>query len=646
MGMLVNIDNGGTLTDICVLHNNKVYKTKTLTTPYDLSKCLFDGLSDISKVFYGEEDLAKLLAEVEHIRYSTTQGTNAIVERKGPKLGLILNKGNSGLIKKLRAHDEELYDFLVGDRIAEIELEDLQDNDKAKDTATVITHLTSSGANRVVVCFDIEQAVKYETQFKAIALDTYPRHLLGAVPMLFASELADDVSADRRGWTALINSFLHPAMESFLYNAENRLRQYRTRNPLLIFRNDGNASRVAKTIAIKTYSSGPRGGMEGVKSFSKQYQLANVLSMDIGGTTTDIGHVVRSTVGEERRGKVVGVPISFALCEISSFGIGGSSILSVSDGSINVGPESVGAVPGPACFGRGGKDATMTDVSLLMGLLDPTTYFGGGLALDAERARSAIADNIATPLGISVEEALIQLHSAYEQKIANEMNAINKTDDEMVLLAFGGAGPMNACGCAEKAGINTVFVPKMASIFSAFGMGSCDIGQNYSVVLPDHDQAALKDAYEDLLLRAERDMFAEGFTTGDYEITAQLVGEKDSKDSIHQLDGKIALPKELDNADTITLEVSARKRLQSEDDKQAKVSKTSPASASKTRSIFAENQEWQEVPVYEVSSMETGAHAVGPAIIEEEYFTCLVREDWEFVVTEVGDICLTKGAKS
>ena len=453
MGMLVNIDNGGTLTDICVLKGNDFYKTKTLTTPYDLSKCFFDGLRDISKVIYGEEDVAKLLTEVEHIRYSTTQGTNAIVERKGPKLGLILNKGNRDLIKHMRAHDEELFDFLVGDRVAEVNLDDLSDESKAADTATVITKLTSMGANRVVVCFDVDQASSLEAQFKLIAFDIYPRHLLGAVPMLFASELVDDVSPDRRGWTALINSFLHPAMESFLYNAEKRLREYRTKNPLLIFRNDGNASRVAKTIALKTYSSGPRGGMEGVKSFSKQYNLSNVLTMDIGGTTTDIGHVVNNSVNEERHGKVEGVPISFALCEILSEGVGGSSILSVVDGAIQVGPESVGAVPGPASFGRGGKNSTITDVNLLMGLLDPSTYFGGGLALDIERARAAIDENVATPLNITNDESLHQLRNAYEQKISNGLTSFGAVVDGTVLLAFGGAGPMNACGVAEKAGI-------------------------------------------------------------------------------------------------------------------------------------------------------------------------------------------------
>lgn len=641
--MLINIDNGGTLTDICALKGDNSYKTKTLTTPYDLSKCFFDGLRAISEVIYGKEDVSRLLAEVEHIRYSTTQGTNAIVERKGPKLGLILNKGHSDLTGRMRAHDEELYDFLVGDRVGEIDLDDLEG--KGADAATVITRLTSAGANRIVVCFDVDQAQKFETKFKEIAFENYPRHLLGAVPMLFASELVDDVLSDRRGWTALVNSFLHPAMESFLYNAENRLREYRTKNPLLIFRNDGNASRVAKTIAAKTYSSGPRGGMEGVKAYSARYNLSNVLSMDVGGTTTDIGHVVGGKVHEMRRGEVEGVPISFALCEIISIGAGGSSILSVDKGSVQIGPESVGAVPGPACFGRGGKKATITDVNLLMGLLDPSTYFGGSLTLDVDRARSAIVDNIASILDVSVEEALITLRDAYEQKIASELSDFTGVDGETVLMAFGGAGPMNACGVAEKAGINTVMVPKMASVFSAFGIGSCDIGQSYSMVLAENKPDVLTAAYESLLKRAERDMFAEGFGTGDYEVSAQLVDESNPEAPAYQLNGKIEVPRELASANVITLEVSARKPLQVEDDTQAKIAKSAPASSTQTRTIVEKSEGWQDVPVYEVNCLSPGDYGVGPAVIEEEFFTCLVREGWEFVVTELGDICLTKGDK-
>jgi len=643
--MLINIDNGGTLTDICALKDDNFYKTKTLTTPYDLSKCFFDGLRAISEVIYGEEDVAKLLAEVGHIRYSTTQGTNAIVERKGPKLGLILNKGNRDLVRRIRAHDEELFDFLVGSRVVEIDLADLQEGGSSVNSATAITRLTSNGANRVVVCFDTVQARDSEALFKQIAFESYPRHLLGAVPVLFASELVDDVSMDRRAWTAIFNSFLHPAMEQFLYNAESRLREYRTKNPLLIFRNDGSASRVAKTIALKTYSSGPRGGMEGVKEFSRKYNLSNVLSMDIGGTTTDVGCVVRNTVNVGRRGNVEGVPISFGLCEIASMGSGGSSVLAVAEDIIQVGPESVGAVPGPACFGRGGKKATITDVNLLMGLFNSATFFGGGMVLDVERARKAIDDNVASVMGISIEEALFELRNAYEKKIGGGLADFTEIDDETVLMAFGGGGPMSACGVAERAGINTVFIPKMAAVFSACGIGSCDIGQSYSMVLPDSKSDTLAKVYEDLLDRADRDMFAEGFAKGEYETNACLVGIKDSRESAHQLGGKISMPHELADADTIILEMSARKVFATRDVGHATIEKTSPATSSETRSILGENRQWQDVSVYELNYLSPGTYGTGPAIIEEEYFTCLVREGWGFVISESGDIRLTKGEK-
>ena len=595
---------------------------------------------------YGQENVTKLLAEVDHIRYSTTQGTNAICERKGPKLGVITNSGNAGLVNGMRDEDPELFDFLVGDRVIEINLDDLNDSDKAANLTTSITKLTSMGANRIVICFDVDQAKLCESQFKTLAFDNYPRHLLGAVPMLFASELIEDVSAVRRAWSALVNSFLHPAMESFLYNAENRLREYRTKNPLLIFRNDGNASRIAKTIALKTYGSGPRGGMEGVKSFSKKYNLSNVLSMDVGGTTTDIGQVVGKNVHEQRRGHVEGVPISFSLCDIASPGAGGSSILSVKDGVIQIGPESVGAVPGPACFGRGGKDATITDVNLLLGLLDPATYFGGALSLDAERSRVSIAENIATPLGITVEEALLQLQTAFEEKIAKELKTFGTIDKETVLMAFGGAGPMNVCGVAELAGINTIYVPKMAAVFSAFGIGSCDIGQSYSVVLTSNKQAVLDEAYEGLLERAELDMFAEGYAKDEYEVSAQLIAERGSEEVAYELGNARKLPHGLDHSHDITLELSARKCLKTEtDEKQVNIEKVSEALSSKTRSIFGEDNKWRDVAVYDVNAFMPGDYGEGPAVIEEEFFTCQLRKGWDFVVTDLGDICLTKRTK-
>ena len=643
MGLNINIDNGGTLTDICVTVDGNTYKTKTLSTPYDLSKCFFDGLKKASAVVYGSENIARLLEEVDLIRYSTTQGTNAIVERKGPRLGVILSGDGDALVKKMTAQDPELFAALIGKRIAVIDEEDLESEHAERVIVAAINNLTASGANRLIVSFSGAQAVDHEMLFKKIALRKYPRHLLGAVPILFAQELSNDSDLSRSTWTAVINSFLHPAMESFLYNAEARLREFRVKNPLLIFRNDGDASRVAKTVAIKSYSSGPRGGMEGVRSFSKVYNLPDVVSMDVGGTTTDVGHVVNHQVHEKRRGEVEGITISFALSEVSSIGAGGSSILAVVDGKIKVGPESVGAVPGPACFGRGGTSATITDVNLLLGVFDPVSYFGGAMSIDVERARAAVKANIADPLGVDVEEALFRVLDAYEGKIAEDLHSSAKISKTTALLAFGGAGPLSGCGVAEKAGINTVIVPKMAAVFSAYGIGSCNIGQNYCATLAEYSKEALQNMVGNLKLRAGRDMFAEGVAAGDYSIDIRLVGQK-GKDEIKRpwSDG-MALPADLVDADVIEVELSAVKSLRTEKEAKGHVVQREPAVAVGTRSLFGKDRKWRDVPVYKLASMSAGDHAAGPAIVEEDFFTCPVAEGWTFTITDLGDIFLSKG---
>ncbi|MBX9716043.1 MAG: hydantoinase/oxoprolinase family protein, partial [Burkholderiaceae bacterium] len=456
MGLQINIDNGGTLTDICIIDGQRVDKTKVLTTPYDLSKCFFEGLEKASGVVYGKPDVRRLLEEVDLIRYSTTQGTNAICERKGPRLGLIVDAQGSRLVEQLAAHDPAVYAALVGDRVVLLDSALVLGDDAQTHVVGAINKLTAAGASRLVVSFGGADFIAVENAFRKVALRKYPRHLLGAVPMLYGSDLSVDKDPVRRTWTALINSFLHPGMEAFLYNAENRLRQYRTKNPLLIFRNDGDASRVAKTIAIKTYSSGPRGGVEGVKAFAKVYGYGDVVAIDVGGTTTDICQYVEGGVVEDRRGHVEGISVSIPLCEIVSAGAGGSSVIKVVDRKIVIGPESVGAVPGPACFGRGGQFATITDASLLMGLFDPKSYFGGGMGLDLDRAATAVAVNVAEPLGLKLDEALQRMEQAFEAKVAAELHCATKISKDSVLLAFGGAGPLNACGVAEVAGIQQV----------------------------------------------------------------------------------------------------------------------------------------------------------------------------------------------
>jgi len=645
MGLQINIDNGGTLTDICIIDGQRVEKTKVLTTPYDLSKCFFEGLEKASGVVYGKPDVRRLLEEVDLIRYSTTQGTNAICERKGPRLGLIVDAKGSRLIEELAEHDPEVYAALVGDRVVLLDSALVMGDNSQMHVVGAINKLTAAGASRIVVSFGGADFIAVESAFRKVALRKYPRHLLGAVPTLYGSDLSVDKDPVRRTWTALINSFLHPGMEAFLYNAENRLRQYRTKNPLLIFRNDGDASRVAKTIAIKTYSSGPRGGVEGVKAFSKGYGYTDVVAIDVGGTTTDICQYLAGGVAEDRRGHVEGISVSFPLCEIVSAGAGGSSIIKVVDRKIVIGPESVGAVPGPACFGRGGQFATITDASLLMGLFDPKSYFGGGMGLDLDRAATAIAVNVAEPLGLKLEEALQQMEVAFEAKVAAELHRATKISNNSVLLAFGGAGPLNACGVAEVAGITQVAVPHMAAVFSAYGIGTCDISQRYTESLTQHDQHGLEAALVALQAKAGRDMYAEGFDKGQFEIEARLVAtDAKGAETVHPLTATPVFPAAIGSATTVELELAAIKRLRADTGATTRVSVGAAATAVGVRNILARGRGRIDVPVYQLGALKPGDHAPGPAIVEEDYFTCRVLEGWTFVISDAGDILLNRKA--
>ena len=643
MALQINIDNGGTLTDICILDDTGVRKTKVLTTPYDLSKCFFEGLQKASGVIYGQTDVKRLLEEVDLIRYSTTQGTNAICERKGPRLGLIIDAQSRDLPVRLAEHDPEVFDVLVGDRVVFLDSATVMGDTAEVDVVKAINHLTATGANRLVVSFDGDDFLAVEDRFKKIALRKYPRHLLGAVPILYGSDLTADQDVVRRTWTAVINSFLHPAMEAFLFNAESRLREYRTKNPLLIFRNDGDASRVAKTVAINTYSSGPRGGMEGVKAFSRLYGFTDSVSIDVGGTTTDIGQYLNGTVAEVRRGHVEGISVSIPLCEIMSAGAGGSSIFRVVNNHITIGPDSVGAVPGPACFGRGGKEATITDAGLLCGLFDPKSYFGGGMTLDVERATNAVTTNIAEPLRLKLDDALLQMEHAYEEKIAVELHRFTKISKDTVMLAFGGAGPLNACGVAEKAGIDQVAIPQMAAVFSAYGIGSCDVSQRYTVMLEQHDTASLKDALDALKVKASRDMYAEGYEAGNYAMEARLVADfGNGREEIQTLDGEPVFPTAFDKAGTVELELKAVKALRTEGAKKAIFTRGKPAVSVGVRNVLTRSKGRVDVPVYQLTQLQKGDWAIGPAILEEDFFTCRVLDGWAFVVSDAGDVLLNR----
>src|SRR5450830_19400 len=632
MTILVSIDNGGTLTDACVIYGSKVFQAKTLTTPHDLTNCFVEVLREVSRKIYGEPKLGTLLEEVDYIRYSTTQGTNAVVQRIGPRLGLIVAK-ESDVKELIRNEDEkELFGAIIGDRIGRIDL-GLDGEAFESSISKAVNELISQGANRIVVSLGGKALVHDEARTKRVTLLRYPRHLLGAVPILYSHQLSDDHDSARRTWSSLLNSFLHPAMERFLYNAENVLREHRTKNPLLIFGNDGTSSRVAKCIALKTWGSGPRGGLEGAKAIALHYDRKAVVMMDIGGTTTDIGLVENGIVRERRWGQLESISISFPLSEVESFGAGGSSVFRVAQGKIVIGPESVGSTPGPACFGRGGRQATITDAYLLLGVLDADSYFGGNLKLDPARAKAAIEENIAKPLGVSLDDALKQMELAYEARIASAIKPHLKDVTGTTLLAFGGAGPISACGVADQIGITEIIVPRLAAVFSAFGIGFSDIAHVYDGALSDVSNKGLENTLAGLLVRARRDMFAEGFDMSDCSVERAVNFTRNDVEALIRLNGETALPAGIKASDHPRVEVRATKRIPHFSMKALETNRKSSATTSRKRGALQ---------LYRLEDMKAGEQGMGPAIIEEEYFTYQVPKNWQFAVNDNLDIVLQR----
>lgn len=635
MSLLITIDNGGTFTDACLTNGDKVYHTKTLTTPYDLSECFVEVLRRAALDWQESVDLDKFLAEVEWIRYSSTVGTNALVQRKGPRLGLIVRSGTDLKQFQTTLKAEELWKRLVGDQVIAVNIVD----DSTIDEATVVravNQLLSAGANRLVVSLSDPHRLRDEQIIKRIILRKFPRHMLGAVPVLYSHELAVDANDYRRTWTALFNSFLHPEVERFLFNAQEIMRKHHARRPLLIFHNDGNSARVAKTVALKTYSSGPRGGLEGARALAQLYGWPRAVTMDVGGTTTDFGLVQEGNIIEQHFGTIEGVPTAINLLDSHSIGAGGSSVISASGRTVRIGPDSMGALPGPACFGRGGEQPTVTDAWLTLGLFDPQSFFGGQLTLDVSRAREALRRFVAEPLGLSVDEAAVKTREQFERTLAD---ALPPSGNGTVLLGFGGAGPLCACGVAEQADIDTVVIPRLAAVFSAFGISFSDIAHTYDAVVGSPKEIPI--AAGELQDRAQRDMFAEGFRLEACELRWSIRSHSGEEVALASNPHTLwdTAPHQIEPA-TLRLHVIAKIDHFQLSNPTA-IQPIKAVSQSRRSVINPDTYQREDILVYQAADLAPGATGIGSAVIEDRYYTCYVPKGWQFDINENRDITLT-----
>jgi len=532
MGYTIDIDTGGTFTDGFFVLGERVETVKVPTTPHDLTVCFMECIRAGAGQFGAS--VPDLLYETDIIRFSNTIGTNTIIQRDGSKIGMILTAGREHLAPVRGDNGKAplvLEEMVMGVREKVSPNGEVLQSPDESEVRSLAQELIDRGARCLVVAFSNSEFNPANERLvrKAIKKE-YPGDYLGSVPVFLCSDISLQSGEAERIHAAVLNAYIHAKLVRLLYKAGEELRQRLYRKGLFIVHNNGAVARVAKTRAINTYNSGPAAGLLGVRLLGSLYGEENLISADMGGTSFDLGYVRQGQPSYSLQPDVEGFPVNIPMLSIRAIGAGGGSIAYVEDGRLRVGPQSAGALPGPACFGLGGTEPTVTDADLVLGILDPGFFLGGGMALNPEKARSTLEDKIGVPLGISIEEAAVAVKRTIDQTMGMELRQLKENTwpgRDPTLVAYGGACPAHCCDIAQVAGIRRIMITPYSAVFSAFSSSSMDVGHVYyrrvdlRLDAPALNQG-LSRAVSEMEREAMRDMRGEGFSSEDVTSILEL----------------------------------------------------------------------------------------------------------------------------
>jgi len=539
MGYTIDIDTGGTFTDGLFTDGKEIRKVKVDSTPHDLtvswSKCMVEG----AKLF-DFPDLDHFMEQVEIIRWSNTFASNVVAERKGPKLGIFVTDGYQDNL-----YYEKGENPVFGHLVAKEDVIGISYPFKREELLFQVKELLEKGVRRVCVSMkDGLRKTEEEDSFKEIFEGQYPDHYLGNVPLLSAKELCKHPDDMTRTHYALLNAYVHGPMAMAMFKAEDMLKDQGYKKPLLLGQIDGGVARVAKTKPVATIESGPIFGLHAAKYWAKVYETQNVIAFDVGGTTSKFGTIAEGHLGVTSNPDIFGIPLKQQMPDLRSIALGGGTIAKIDGDVLSLGPESMGAYPGPACYGLGGTEATLTDAFLIKGLFDPNYFAGGTKAIDVERAEKALSEKIATPLGISVTlaaEKIVDLATdMLSTEIKNMISIAGKSASEFSLFGYGGNGALLSCEVAAKAGIETVNMFNLGSVFSCFGSSVADISHTYEYASyqKSSEENSLINQLQSMAEEAVRDMTGEGFATQKVDFTLEMTvkdSEEDHDDKAYKL---------------------------------------------------------------------------------------------------------------
>ncbi len=485
----IGIDVGGTFTDLVAVDGTgRTTLAKAASTPADPSIGVMDGLARLAEAL--GLDRAALLARTERIVHGTTVATNALLERKGARVGLITTDGHRDVVEMREGLKEDRYNLRMPPP------EPLAPRDRRhgvkeriRADGRVATPLDRASLNRAIAALK-KQAVE------AVAvcyLHAYrePKHeratakaLAKAMPGAYVSLSSDvfpQIKEFQRVSTTLVNAYVGPVLSRYLTRLAQRLTEAGYRGPTMIIQSHGGVAPIAESIRIAAGSvlSGPAGGVAGSRYASRLLGSGNLIPLDMGGTSTDICLIVDGEASLAADRGVGGHRIALNSLDIVTLGAGGGSIASVDTaGILHVGPESAGAMPGPACYGRGGTRATVTDANLVLGYLDPTHFLGGRATLDVKAAEKAV-DAVAKQLGVDRVTAAAGIHRVVNTSMAEGIRLVTVRRGvdprRFALLSFGGAAGLHVTDLARQLDLARVVVPRVASVLSAWGMLATDM---------------------------------------------------------------------------------------------------------------------------------------------------------------------------
>jgi N-methylhydantoinase A len=658
----IGIDVGGTFTDLVAIDEaGATMLAKVPSTPDDPSLGVLDGLSQLAGRLGLER--AALLGASDRIVHGTTVATNALLERKGAKLGLLTTEGHRDVIEMREGLKDDRYNLRMPPpeqlvpRHLRVGVKERMRADGRIETPldpasldAAIAVLEGERVEAVAVCY--LHAWRDPTHERATSEAL--RRALPDVYVSLSSEVLPQIKEFERVSTTIVNAYVGPVLARYLARLEARLGEAGYRGPTLIIQSHGGVAPIAEAgrLAAGGVLSGPAGGVAGSVYAARLIAEPNLIPFDMGGTSTDISLVVDGAAALAVNRRVGGHQIALNSLDIASIGAGGGSIARVDAGGIlHVGPDSAGAVPGPACYGQGGVSATVTDANLVLGYLDPGNFLGGDRLLDPAPAERAI-DAIAALLGIERLAAARGIHRIINTNMAEGVRLVSVRRGvdprRFALFAFGGAAGLHATDIARQLGLGRVIVPRIAAVLSAWGMLATDlrfevarthIGDSSAL-----DGAAVKRLFDEMAAEAMRRLRASfagparaarsvDMRYGEqvFEITVPL----------DDVDWSVAdpLPQIVDRfhrrhealytysmPDQESVLVNARVAVSGileELPREPDLPPAPPCPPGGERRIYLD--EWVTAPVYPFDTLAPAQTVAGPAIIESAMTTVLLR---------------------